>query len=387
MALAERMKFGIFLGPFHWLGENPTLSLERDLELVQWLDTLGFDEAWIGEHHSAGWETISCPEIFIAAAAERTRHIRLGTGVTSLPYHHPLMVANRMVLLDHLTRGRVMLGVGPGALSSDAYMMGIDPNVQRERMDESLGIIVRLFTETEPITYRSDWFELRDAILQLRPYQRPHMPIAVASVQSPSGVALAGKHAAAVLSMSVPRDTSGESDLEYLWNIAEESAAEHGKTVDRDEWRLVIPVHLAETREEAINDARIGAGRFQREYFETTLGRKAEVDEPVEAIIDTMVGAGSWIVGTPDDLIAAIKRLDERSGGFGGLLVQAHEWAPREKVLHSYELLARYVMPEFQGSLGGLTISNQWSRTHTEEMAAMRTSSIERARQVWTQRA
>ena len=178
MALAERMKFGIFLGPFHWLGENPTLSLERDLELVQWLDTLGFDEAWIGEHHSAGWETISCPEIFIAAAAERTRHIRLGTGVTSLPYHHPLMVANRMVLLDHLTRGRVMLGVGPGALSSDAYMMGIDPNVQRERMDESLGIIVRLFTETEPITYRSDWFELRDAILQLRPYLRPHMPIA-----------------------------------------------------------------------------------------------------------------------------------------------------------------------------------------------------------------
>ena len=160
MALPERMKFGIFLGPFHRPGENPTLAIERDLELVQWLDTLGFDEAWIGEHHSGGWETISSPEIFIAVAAERTRNIKLGTGVISLPYHHPLMVANRMVLLDHLTKGRVMMGVGPGALVTDAHMMGIDTAVQRERMDEALGVILRLFTETEPVTHKSDWFEL-----------------------------------------------------------------------------------------------------------------------------------------------------------------------------------------------------------------------------------
>ena len=114
MALPARMKFGVFLAPFHELGEDPTLCLERDLELLQWLDYLDYDEAWIGEHHSAGWETIASPEIFIAVAAERTKHIKLGTGVLSLPYHHPLMVANRMVLLDHLTRGRVMFGVGPG---------------------------------------------------------------------------------------------------------------------------------------------------------------------------------------------------------------------------------------------------------------------------------
>ena len=84
--LPDRMKFGIFLAPFHWKDENPTLSLQRDLELVEYLDHLGYDEAWIGEHHSAGWEIIASPEVFIAAAAERTKHIRLGTGVTSLPY-------------------------------------------------------------------------------------------------------------------------------------------------------------------------------------------------------------------------------------------------------------------------------------------------------------
>lgn len=387
MRLPERMKFGIFLAPFHRVGENPTLALERDLELVQWLDHLGYDEAWIGEHHSAGWETISSPEMFMAVAADRTRHIKLGTGVVSLPYHHPFMVANRMVQLDHMTRGRVILGVGPGALPSDAYMMGIDHEVQRERMDEALGMIIRLFTETEPITYKSDWFELREALLQIRPYQKPYMPLAVASVQSPSGVALAGKHGAAVLSITVPRDpASGLTDLEGLWKIAEEAAAEHGQKVYREEWRLVIPVHLAETRQDALNEARLGAGQFQREYFEETLGRPPIFHGPLEEVIDFMVDLGAWIVGTPDDCIAGIERLAKQSGGFGGLLVQAIDWAPREKLLHSYELLARYVMPRFQGTVQSIAASNRWAADRREALVAGRVRAIDRARQVYAGR-
>jgi limonene 1,2-monooxygenase len=383
MSLPERMKFGIFMGPFHRVGENPTLAMDRDLELVQWLDYLGYDEAWIGEHHSAGWEIISSPELFIAAAAERTRYIKLGTGVISLPYHHPLMVANRMVQLDHMTHGRVMLGVGPGALPSDAYMMGIEHTVQRPRMDEALGIILRLFTETEPITYKSDWFELREALLQIRPYQRPHMPIAVASVQSPAGVALAGKYGAAVLTITVPRDPSPnkESDLEYLWTIAEESAAEHGQEVRREDWRLVIPVHLAESRQQARDEARMGAGRYLREYSEGTNGRKPLFDGPLDKVIDFMADAGYWIVGTPDDCIAGIKRLDELSGGYGGFLVQTVDWAPREKMLHSYELLARYVMPHFQGSVLGTAASNRWAVERQDILTAGRVRAIERARE------
>ena len=221
MAFEGRMKFGVFLAPFHRVGENPTLALERDLEIIQWLDYLGFDEAYIGEHHSAGWETISSPEVFIATAAERTKNIRLGSGVVSLPYHHPFMVANRFTLLDHLTKGRVILGVGPGALASDAYMLGIDPTRQREMMDESVGIIKRLMTETEPITYKSDWFELNEAILQMRPYQQPQVPIAVASVQSPAGVTVAGKYGASVISLSVPRGLVRETKLKELCSICE----------------------------------------------------------------------------------------------------------------------------------------------------------------------
>ena len=130
------MTFGIFLAPFHRVGENPTLAMSRDVELLEWLDWLGYDEAWIGEHHSAGWELMASPELVIAAAAERTKHIRLGSGVTSLPYHHPFLVAQRFVQLDHMTRGRAMLGCGPGALTSDAYMLGIEPTTLRPRMIE-----------------------------------------------------------------------------------------------------------------------------------------------------------------------------------------------------------------------------------------------------------
>src|SRR6202046_512065 len=130
------MRNGIFLAPFHPLDQDPTEAIHRDLELIENLDRLGYEEAWIGEHHSAGFEIIASPEVFIAAAAQRTVNIRLGTGVSSLPYHHPLMLADRMVLLDHLTRGRIMFGVGPGALPSDPFMRGIDPNRQRGRMEE-----------------------------------------------------------------------------------------------------------------------------------------------------------------------------------------------------------------------------------------------------------
>ena len=386
MALPDRMKFGTFMAPFHWLGENPTLALDRDLETLQWLDQLGYDEAWIGEHHSAGWETIASPEIFIAVAAERTKHIKLGTGVLSLPYHHPLMVANRMVLLDHLTKGRAMLGVGPGALVSDAYQLGIDPTTQRRRADEAMGIIKRLLTSTEPITYECDWFTLKESLLHLRPYTQPHFPIATAAAQSPSGMVLAGKYGLGVLSVSVMRGESDVQTLKDFWNIAVETAAEHGNTVDRNEWRLVLHVHLAESRKEAFSQAREGAGRYQREYFEKTLGHVSGFDGPRDEIIDFMVDKGAWLVGTPDDLVARIHELDEQTGGFGGLLIQATEWGTREQVMHSYELVARYVMPQFQGSLVNLMKSQAQSEAIKDELQEMRAKAIQVAKDDYAER-
>ncbi|HEY3141977.1 MAG TPA: LLM class flavin-dependent oxidoreductase, partial [Acidimicrobiales bacterium] len=277
-------RFGIFLAPFHPVGQNPTLALERDLELIGHLDRLGFDEAWIGEHHSAGYEFIPSPEVFIAAAAERTRHIRLGTGVSSLPYHHPLILADRLCLLDHLTRGRVMFGVGPGALPSDAYMMGIEVAKQRDMMEEALEAILLLLRNEEPVTYETDWFTLRDARLQLRPYQKPHFEVAVAAQVSPSGPRAAGRFGCSLLSIGAT-SMGGFDALGYHWGVMEERSAKFGTTVDRQDWRLVGPLHIAETREQAVRDVEFGLADWV-DYFRrvAALPLAPDADENVDLV-------------------------------------------------------------------------------------------------------
>src|SRR5580658_9238744 len=215
----SRVKFGSFLAPHHPIGEHPMLQLRSDIALAKRLDELGFDEFWVGEHHSTGWEVIASPELFLAAVAEQTNRIRLGTGVVSLPYHHPFNVAQRMVQLDHMSGGRVIFGSGPGALPSDAYMLGIDPMVQRDRQDEAIGVIKRLFNG-ERVTQESDWFTLQDAALQLLPLQE-EMPFAVASQISPSGMTLAGRHGIGVISIG-SMSNAGLLSLPTQWSFAEE---------------------------------------------------------------------------------------------------------------------------------------------------------------------
>jgi limonene 1,2-monooxygenase len=357
----ERMTFGVFMAPFHRVGDNPSLALRRDLQLIEALDELGYDEAWIGEHHSAGWELIADPVIMIAAAAERTKRIKLGSGVVSLPYHHPLMVADRFVQLDHLSSGRVMLGVGPGALVSDAYMMGIDPVTQRPRMDEALGVILRLL-HGEVVDYKADWFELNQARLQLLPYTRPCFPVAVASQVSPAGMMTAGRYGVGVLSLGAGMP-GGKEALAAHWGIAEEYAEKAGTTVRREEWKLVMPMYLAETREEAIRDAEPGWITSSTEYFQDTLGRPFPGTPMAEAIAHD-----SMMVGSPDDAIAMIERLLEASGGFGGILFVVNEWTSRRKMFESYELFARYVAPKFQGALVPVQGSQQFVAANRREI-------------------
>ncbi|MBL6633324.1 MAG: LLM class flavin-dependent oxidoreductase [Thermoleophilia bacterium] len=369
------MRFGAFLAPFHDPRENPTLSLERDLDLIVLMDRLGFDEAWVGEHHTTGWEYIASPEIFLAVAAERTRHIRLGTGAVSLTYHHPLMVADRIVLLDHLTRGRVNLGVGPGGHLSDAAMLGVPAAEIRDRMEHNLQVILHLLTSTEPITASGPGWELHDAVLQLRPYQRPHPPLGIPSLESPFGMALAGRVGAAPLSLFF-----GAADLAAQWAITEQAARDAGRTASRDGWRVVVPVHLAETRAQAVEEVRTGGGEWMFEYVQALTGRPAPVPGPKGQAVDQMIEAGSWVIGTPDDLVEFIRGLEERTGGFGTFLCWGHEWAGPDATRRSYELLARFVMPEMQGSLDGLRASGDIARAKAADLHGQRVAGVEEAR-------
>ncbi len=356
----QPIKFGAFLAPHHPIGEHPTLQLQSDLDLVTQLDGLGYDEFWCGEHHSTGWEVIASPELFLAAAAERTARIKLGTGVVSLPYHHPFMVAQRMVQLDHQSQGRVIFGSGPGALPSDAHTLGMDPMLLRDRQDEAMGVIRRLFEGGERFTHDTDWFKLRDAKLQLLPYQKD-MEFAVASLVSPSGMTLAGKHSAGVLSIG-SMSQAGIQALPLQWSFAEESAKKHGKTVDRSNWRLVVSWHIAETRQEAREQARDGLLRHNNEY---TVGTLAAGEGTIYKTADDAVDGTAFsenstnVIGTPDDLVNRIRELYEITGGFGTVIGFVHDWASRENMRRSWDLIARYVIPEVNGMLDSYRESNK----------------------------
>ncbi|MDA0352616.1 MAG: LLM class flavin-dependent oxidoreductase [Chloroflexi bacterium] len=337
------LRFGIFLAPFHPLEEDPTAAIDRDLELVEHLDHLGYDEAWIGEHHSGGYEIIASPELFIAAAAGRTKQIRLGTGVMSLPYHHPFIAADRMVQLDHMTRGRAMFGVGPGALAGDAYRMGIDPRDQRRMMNEAIDAIVPLL-DGETVTMKTDWFELRDARLQLPSYSQPRMEMAVASAGSPAGALAAGRHGLGMLSIGGTSDDAMARHI-HNWGVYEEAAAEHGQVANRADWRLVSFAHIAETREQARENVRFGIERWAQ-YFRDVATFPVvppEIEDAVEFMIDNRMAA----IGTPDDAIAHIEKLLDGTGGFGAFMELAHNWADFAATKRHYELMARYVVPHF----------------------------------------
>ena len=328
------------------------------MKLLQLLDELGYEEAWIGEHHSFGRELIADPVVFMAAAAERTKRIKFGTGVLSLPYHHPLMVADKMVQLDHMTEGRAMLGVGPGALTSDAHMMGIPITEQRRMMGESLDAIMKLLRGKELVNMKTDWFELKDARLHLNNFTDPHLPVSVATSFTPSGPTCRRTSATALGLLSVAGVDN--KAFERTWGWVEEAAEEHGQTVSRDNWKVVVTIHVSDSRKQAL--AELEAGYAVRAYA-------GDAKAPAAASgglfggpggLDAQAESGAALIGTPDQVAEAIEQIIERSGGIGGILGLAHEWASTEATNRSYELFARYVAPRFQGQLDAIYDSRDW---------------------------
>ncbi len=353
------LRFGVFMAPFHPLPGNPTLNLQHDLTVAEHLDALGYDELWVGEHHSGGLELIASPEVFLAVAAERTSHIRLGTGVSSLPYHHPFILLDRMVMLDHLTRGRVMFGCGPGQLPFDAHVLGINPDDQRRMMEESLDVIMALQRSSEPVTVKTDWFTVQDAVLQLRPYSHPHLEMAVAGSFSPAGPKLAGKHGIGLLSISAT-SPEGFERLASHWEVAQTEADKHGQTVARDQWRLLGPMFLADTEAEAR-----AALKFGYEQISDYLTHVLPVPRPPQMSLDERIDAanasGAVVIGTADRAIEQIQRLIDQSGGFGTFLLNGGYWANLDDTLRSYEIFAEQVIPHFNGQLAAPTQSYEWT--------------------------
>ncbi|KUI44428.1 monooxygenase [Mycobacterium sp. IS-1590] len=376
-----KLRFGYFIAPFHRAGTNPTLALQRDLELIEHLDALGFDEAWIGEHHSAGSEIISSPEVFIAAAAQRAKRIRFGTGVISLAYHNPLWAADRLMLLDHLTHGRIIGGMGPGSLPTDSAMIGLTPTDTRELLETNLDIVVRLL-KGETVSAKTATHELHAARLQLAPYAEDGIPLAVAAVASPTGARLAGKHGIGLLSIGATLVVEGFDALAHHWGIAEERAAAFGTTVDRRNWSLVCPMHIAETEEQARADVRFGIEHWYRYFQKVAAFPQMEVPgENIDEVVDIINGAGAGVIGTPEQARAQVQRLWDQSGGFGCMLQMGHEWANPAATRRSAELFAAEVIPHFQGQAQPTLDAAARARDVRQELAQTQLSAIEHMNQ------
>ncbi|MCB2051467.1 MAG: LLM class flavin-dependent oxidoreductase [Novosphingobium sp.] len=341
----QGMRFGIFMGPYHRPDLNPIMAFQQDMDTIVNLDRLGFDEAWIGEHHSGGIETIACPELMIAAAAERTSNIKLGTGAVTIPYHNPLMVADRIVQLDYMTRGRMMFGVAPGQLVQDAQMIGLDPLNNRRMLHEAVDVMVRLF-KGETVTEKTDWFNLVDARLQITPYT--NFDMATVGVISPSGPMLAGKYGMGLLSVAATHPLGVEKLLEH-WQVIEAEAKKAGHVADRSKWRLMGPMHIAETAEQAKADVRYGMCLLEsyRDHINPGVG----IDwSDSDKAVDQLNESGFAVIGTPEMARNQITRLLEKSGGFGCYMLMGVDWARHDATLRSHQLFAEEVIPYFRGT-------------------------------------
>jgi len=373
-----KLRFGIFMPPFNAPAtQNATSSLQRNVDTIRLLDDLGYEEAWVGEHHSGGTEIIAEPIQFMCYVGALTKHIKLGPGVVSVPYHNPLWVADRIILADHLLRGRVMFGMGPGSLPTDATMIGLEPKQLRPSLDHDAGIIIDLI-KGKMVTVKTDRYTLQDAQCQLAPYS--DFDICVAASTSPAGSMLAGRHGLGLLSLgALMRE---DMNLMHLhWNRAEAEAEKAKQKVNREKWRLVGFMHLAETRKQAIEDVKYGLQHFVRYTQEVLALPTLRVSgKTFEEQLAWFTEGGAAIIGTPDDAIAHIKKLEEQSGGFGCYLMVANDFASWEATRKHYELFARYVAPCFQPSQERLLASERYAISRHAELDEKNGAAI----QAWT---
>ncbi|GAA3515904.1 LLM class flavin-dependent oxidoreductase [Dietzia aurantiaca] len=356
-------RFGIFLPPYNIAGISPNVLLKQAMDLVIHADRFGLDEAWMGEHHSGGAEVIGSPETILAALSQVTSNIRLGTGVNSLSYHNPFNLAERLMLVDQLSKGRAMMGFGPGQLVSDAYMLGVDTNRQRDMMAEAAEAIVRLI-RGEVVTMETDWFTLKEARLQVLPYdRRKPFDTVVASVASPSGPRTAGRLGAGMLTMSVAG--AGDS-LRNAWSVAQTEAEFYGTTISRENWRLSNFMHLADSVDQARKDFEYGFAEMWDYLGQISVIPKAETTDLNEKI-DAAVETGIIFLGTPDTAIEYIEGLVEETGGFGCFLMNTNDFASPAAQMRSIELMAERVVPHFRGQFNGVDDSRDWTLAKRNE--------------------
>jgi alkanesulfonate monooxygenase SsuD/methylene tetrahydromethanopterin reductase-like flavin-dependent oxidoreductase (luciferase family) len=358
----ESVKTGIFMMPSHPPERSFADGFAWDLKHLELCDRLGFDEAWIGEHFCSPWEPNPAPDLLIAQALLRTQRIKLAPGAHLLPYHHPAELACRVAYLDHIAKGRFMFGVGSSGLPSDWRLFNIDgtSGQNRKMTREALDIILKLWEAEEPFEYRGEYWSVNriDTMLDslkfhIKPYQKPHPPIGIAGLSPQSDTLLiAGERGFMPMSLNISKGY-----LAAHWNSVERGAAKTGRTPNRDDWRVVREVYIADTDAEA--KKRALNGMLARAYSDYLLPlfksfglislfkhdpAVADADVTMQYLVEH-----SWLVGSPRTVRQKLADMYSESGGFGTLLVLTFDYQDEHDAwAASQQALIEEVMPDFR---------------------------------------
>jgi alkanesulfonate monooxygenase SsuD/methylene tetrahydromethanopterin reductase-like flavin-dependent oxidoreductase (luciferase family) len=355
------MQLGVFMMPSHPPERDLYTGHTWDLNHLELIDMLGFDEAWIGEHFTSPWEPNPAPDLLLAQALLRTKRIKLAPGAHLLPYHHPAELAHRVAFLDHMAQGRFMFGVGASGLPSDWKLFNIDGFGGEHRliMREALDIILKLWESDEPFEYKGDYWTVNriDTMMEtlkfhIKPYQKPHPPIGIAGITPGSDtLKIAGELGFMPMSLNI-----SSTYLASHWQAVCEGAENAGRTARRSDWRVVREVYIAETDAEARDKAVNGMiGRAYREYLLPLFGSfgfteyfKHDPAIPDSDVTPEYLVDHGWLVGSPKTVSEKLQAMYEESGGFGCLLVLTFDHLEdNDGWSNSQRLLAEAVMPHF----------------------------------------
>ena len=362
------MRLGFFIMPVHPLGRNYTETLKEDHAFIVLADRLGFDEAFVGEHVTDQAETITNSMLFLATLKDSTRRIKLGTGTANLTHTHPVLVAAHAAMLDHLLEGRLLLGISPGILRSNAEALGILDQDRGAMFAEAIDHIIKIWTSDPPYDLGGEYWNISTGKTLwpevglgeiVKPYQKPHPPILGTVVQPHSkGIAALGARGWWPISANFlhPNWLAGH------WRDYAAGAASAGLTADPADWRIARSIFVCEDEKKAEAYAKTSPDSPYRYYMSqlsakirrsgSILNFKPDEQMPDEDVTLDDIVENFVIAGGVNDVADQILALHEAAGRFGTLLYAGKNWTDPELAQGSMRLMAEKVMPQVDAALG-----------------------------------
>ena len=333
------MRFGLYASIANPpRGEHLDRAIDETIAEAQLAESVGFDSCFFGEHHQDKDGFLPSPLIVATAVAARTKTLRVGTTVILLPLHHPVHLAEDVITLDLVSKGRVVLGVGIGYQPADFNAFAVPMDERLARFEESVEIL-RLCWAGEPFSFRGKHYVLDDVRITPRPYQKPGPPLWIGA-----SVPAAARRAGRIADGFVGTPSTGMENATMLATIYKDAAREAGREAQvvqmRDAW-------VAATRAEA--DAVYGPHVMTayRYYFENKLAEFRTLPPGTPFTLETLA-PDRLVLGDPETVVREFQRWERATGADYFLLRLRHAHSggpPHEKIMEAIKLFGERVLP------------------------------------------